>query len=145
MMKKRSGLADEIIFNYKYEAPTVSDSVLQVINESSNLKDWNMMIQAEFEKARANYLIANNLLDSCIAQTESEYLTIKAHVNQAKVYTVQNNLSSALDHFELALELSQNTEYVIIRAEIYATMGEFYRKHKILMSLLNIWIVLRLS
>ena len=125
---KRSIIADEIIFKYKYGSPEKIDSVVNVISKHNKLKAWNHLILGEIKKAGSDYSAALSHLDSCLQMSESTFLTIKAHTNKGKVLTTTNELSKALDNFQMALNLSRGEEYAILKAKTYAALGELYRK-----------------
>lgn len=126
--EKRAALAERIIFNYKYESLQTTDSVLTLIYTNKEVAAWNHLVRAEFEKARSNYTLASSYLDSCIQSSNTDYLTINAYCKQAITNTLSGQLGKALDNFQMALDLSKDPKYVILRAGIYAAMGEFYRK-----------------
>lgn len=125
---KRSVVADEIIFKYKYSSLEIVDSVVDVLNQTKKLSAWNHLIYGEFEKANSDYGLALNHLDTCLETAKSTFLLIRAHTSKAKVLTIRSELSLALDHFLMALNLSRGEEFVILRAKTYAALGEFYRK-----------------
>lgn len=131
--EKRSELAKEIIFNYKYEPEERTDSVLQVLytaqnDAQQNINDWNHYIHSEIEKAQNNFPFALAHLDTVITSTKSDLLLIKAYSLKARIHTIINELGEAIDYFKLALAKAKVLNYYTVQSEIYAFMGEFYRK-----------------
>jgi tetratricopeptide (TPR) repeat protein len=131
--EKRSYLAEDIIFKYKYEPSSKIDSALNILynhckGADDQLKAWTHYIHSEIEKARSNLQFAMAHADSCISLNNSDYLLAKVYGEKAKLYTTLNELGSALEHYQLALNLSKKSDFVILESQIFANMGEFYRK-----------------
>lgn len=131
--QNRIHIANQIIFEYKFAPTQKYDSLFEFLDQSwrhsdPQIKPWNHYVLGEVEKGHSNYYFSLLHLDSAITYARSPILYLKSHLSKAKVYTVTNELDTAFIHYQIALSGAKRGDFKIIQAEIFAALGEFYRK-----------------
>ena len=120
---------DSIIFQVRYESHEFTDSIKTAIFGNNKKNDaFSFYYESEIEKAHSNYRLALVHLDTASYFAQNPYFSAIIYKKKGQVYTILDDLTLALENFHKALKIANADENLLLKAEIYAALGEFHRK-----------------
>lgn len=130
--KNRHELARTIIKKFKFQNATVKTEVINAINgdieEQINLNAWNLYLEAGLVSGSSNYDLSIILLDSCIKESRTPYLTILSLCEKGKIHTIISEMDFAYTAFMSSLSGAKSYHYPQLILKNYVHLAEFKRK-----------------